>query len=179
MPFQAKSLELSGLLLITPTVHEDPRGFFMETFKASEFAALGLAETFVQDTHSRSQRGVLRGLHFQQQRPRGKIVRVIRGEIFDAVVDIRPASPTFGRWTGLRLSEQNRRMLYIPPGFAHGFGVLSESADILYKMTREYDPHDERRLLWNDPDIGIAWPIQNPIISEKDSRGVLLKDWKG
>lgn len=176
MSFETTPLNIPGPLLISPKVHEDARGFFMESYKKSEFTALGIAENFVQDSHSKSQYGVVRGLHFQEANPQGKLVRVIRGEIFDVVVDIRKKSPHFGKWVSLTLSEKNRSILYIPVGFAHGFCVLSENAEVLYKMTAEYDPQDERTLMWNDPKIGIRWPLKNLAVSNKDAEGLLLKN---
>ncbi len=163
--------ELCGVVVIEPTVFEDERGFFMESFHKPKFAAAGIEVEFVQDNHSRSRQGVLRGLHYQITQPQGKLVRVVRGQIFDVAVDLRRNSPTFGRWCGCELSESNRRLLYIPPGFAHGFCVTSEVAEMLYKCTRIYCPEDERTLLWSDPALGIQWPITEPIISAKDVRG--------
>lgn len=175
MPFESSTIDIPGPLLMTPKFCEDERGFFMETYKKSEFSTLGIEEAFVQDSHSKSQYGVLRGLHFQKKSPQGKLVRVIHGEIFDVVVDIRKESPHFGKWTSLILSQKNRHILYIPAGFAHGFCVLSENAEILYKMTAEYAPQDEKTLLWNDPKIGIRWPLTNPIVSEKDTAGLRIE----
>jgi dTDP-4-dehydrorhamnose 3,5-epimerase len=179
MQFQPTSTSILEVLLITPKVFGDERGFFMETFQARSFAEAGIHATFVQDNHSRSRQGVLRGLHYQIQQPQGKLVRVILGEIFDVAVDIRRASPTFGKWVGVRLSAENRQQLWIPPGFAHGFYVLSEWAEVLYKATDFYAPQWERTILWNDPEIGIKWPLLSgaPLsLSAKDERGVLLKD---
>src|SRR5262249_7063611 len=138
--------------------------------------AAGIDVEFVQDNHSRSRRGVVRGLHYQLAHPQGKLVRAVAGKIFDVAVDLRRSSPTFGRWYGCELSESNRRQMYIPPGFAHGFCVLSEAADVVYKCTEPYHPDDERTLLWNDPSLGIPWPVANPIVSPKDARGRQLAD---
>jgi len=177
MPFRFTRLEIPEVVLIEPIVFKDERGFFMETYKYSDFSAFGIHERFVQDNHSRSLRGVLRGLHYQNPpKAQGKLVRVLRGEVFDVVVDIRKGSPTYGKWVGVRLSEQNKLMLYVPPGFAHGFCVLSPEAEVLYKCTEEYDPSCEAGIVWNDPDIGIPWPIKDPILSEKDSKWPPLKD---
>ncbi|QUV99399.1 dTDP-4-dehydrorhamnose 3,5-epimerase [Chloracidobacterium sp. MS 40/45] len=162
--------ELPGVILIEPKVFRDERGFFLETYHASRFAQAGLEVTFVQDNHSRSVQGTLRGLHAQWRRPQGKLVRVIAGEIFDVVVDIRLDSPTFGRWLGVRLSAENFRQLYVPPGFVHGFRVVSDVAEVLYKCTALYDPGDEIGVVWNDPEIGIDWGIESPLLSEKDRR---------
>ncbi|MDR0274989.1 MAG: dTDP-4-dehydrorhamnose 3,5-epimerase [Burkholderiaceae bacterium] len=173
---------LPQVLLIEPKVHGDARGFFMESFNARDFArATGLDVDFVQDNHSRSARGVLRGLHYQIEQPQGKLVRVVRGAVFDVAVDLRRSSPHFGCWAGAELSEDNRRQLWVPPGFAHGFLVLSESADFLYKTTDYYAPQFERGVAWNDPAIGIAWPlaadgIAAPQLSAKDAAAPLLAE---
>jgi dTDP-4-dehydrorhamnose 3,5-epimerase len=162
---------LPGVKIIEPKVHGDPRGFFIETFQAKRYAELaGIDLPFVQDNHSRSVRGVLRGLHAQRLRPQGKLVRCARGEVFDVAVDINPASPTFGTWVGVTLSDQNHRQFWVPPGYAHGFVVLSEIADFEYKCTDYYDPSDEIGLIWNDPEVGIDWPIKNPLLSAKDQK---------
>ena len=169
---------IDGVLLLAPKVFGDSRGFFLESFNARVFAeATGLQLDFVQDNHSRSARHVLRGMHFQVDRPQGKLVRVVRGEVFDVAVDIRRDSPTYGRWVGERLSETNQRQLWVPPGLAHGFLVLSESADFLYKTTDYYDPASERCLAWNDPGVGIDWPLegQAPALSGKDQAGLALE----
>jgi len=169
---------IDGVLLLAPKVFGDSRGFFFESFNARVFAeATGLQLDFVQDNHSRSARHVLRGMHFQVDRPQGKLVRVVRGEVFDVAVDIRRDSPTFGRWVGERLSETNQRQLWVPPGLAHGFLVLSESADFLYKTTDYYDPASERCLAWNDPTVRIDWPLegQAPALSGKDQAGLALE----
>ncbi len=170
MPFKFTRLAIPEVVLIEPRVFPDERGFFMETYKYSEFAAFGIREEFVQDNHSRSVKGVLRGLHYQRApKAQGKLVRVVVGEIFDVGVDIRKGSPTYGKWVGERLSAENKRMLYIPPGFAHGFCVLSEVAEVLYKTTEEYAPEYDAGIRWNDPEIGIRWPIEHPILSQKDA----------
>jgi dTDP-4-dehydrorhamnose 3,5-epimerase len=168
--------DLPGVVLIEPRVFEDERGYFMETFQQPRFQEAGLAWDFVQDNHSHSLRGVLRGLHYQIEHPQGKLVRVVRGEIFDVAVDVRRSSPTFGRWFGAVLSETNRRQLYVPPGCAHGFCVLSERADVIYKCTDVYYPEHERTILWNDPDLAVAWPIASPLVSAKDQRGLSWRD---
>jgi len=171
MPFEFTRLAIPALVRIEPRVFFDARGEFMETYKRSDFSAFGLSDDFVQENQSRSTRGVLRGLHYQMPpHAQGKLVRVVAGEIFDAAVDIRVGSPTWGHWISEILSAENRRMLYVPPGFAHGFCVLSEIADVVYKTTSEYDPASEAGVLWNDPDIGIPWPIETPIVSPKDTR---------
>jgi len=167
------------VLILQPRVFGDARGFFMESFNARAFAeATGLDSlNFVQDNHSRSSKGVLRGLHYQIQQPQGKLVRVVRGAVFDVAVDVRRSSPTFGRWVGTELSEDNQRQFWVPPGFAHGFVVLSDSADFLYKTTEYYAPQHERSIAWKDPDIGIEWPQGiTPLLSDKDARGLRLKD---
>lgn len=169
---------IDGVLLLAPTVFGDSRGFFLESFNARVFAqATGLNIDFVQDNHSRSARHVLRGMHFQLNRPQGKLVRVVRGEVFDVAVDIRRDSPTYGRWVGEHLSEANQRQLWVPPGLAHGFLVLSESADFLYKTTDYYDPASERCLAWNDPSVGVDWPLNGhaPALSGKDQAGLALE----
>jgi len=169
---------IPDVLIIEPKVFGDERGFFYESFNAAAFeAATGLQRQFVQDNHSKSQRGVLRGLHFQIQQPQGKLVRVVAGEVFDVAVDLRKSSPSFGRWVGTHLSAQNQRQLWIPEGFAHGFVVLSESAEFLYKTTDYYAPEHERSLLWNDPELGIEWPFDEPPqLSAKDQAGKCLSD---
>jgi dTDP-4-dehydrorhamnose 3,5-epimerase len=163
--------ELPGVRIIEPRIHGDGRGFFVETFQAQRYAELaGIDLPFVQDNHSRSRRGVLRGLHLQTRRPQGKLVRVARGEVFDVAADIDPSSPTFGRWVGVTLSDTNHRQLWVPPGYAHGFVVLSETADFEYKCTDYYDPAAETGARWDDPRLAIAWPIKDPILSDKDRR---------
>ena len=169
---------IPDVLILEPDVFGDARGFFMESFNARKFAeATGIDTPFVQDNHSRSARGVLRGLHYQIRQPQGKLVRVVRGEVFDVAVDLRRASPTFGAWSGVVLSEENNRQLWVPPGFGHGFLVTSESADFLYKTTDYYAPEHERSVMWNDPAIGIEWPLDGaPLLSAKDKAGVLLAE---
>jgi len=169
--------DLPDVLLLEPAVYGDERGFFFESYNERAFEqATGIKPRFVQDNHSRSARNVLRGLHYQVSQTQGKLVRVTAGEVFDVSVDLRKSSPNFGRWTGARLSAENKRMLWIPEGFAHGFLVLSESADFLYKTTDFYAPQHERCLLWNDPAIGIEWPLSGePILAAKDRAGVLLQ----
>jgi dTDP-4-dehydrorhamnose 3,5-epimerase len=169
--------EVPGVLILEPKVFGGERGFFLESFNRREFErASGVRVDFVQDNHSRSGRGVLRGLHYQISQPQGKLVRVVAGEVFDVAVDLRRSSPTFGRWTGTRLSAENKRMMWIPTGFAHGFLVLSESADFLYKTTAYYAPEHERCLLWNDPEMGIRWPLEgDPVLAQKDRTGAPLR----
>ena len=171
---------LPGVLVIEPKVFGDRRGFFLETFRLDVLQQAGINETFVQDNHSRSSQGVLRGLHYQLTQTQGKLVRVTSGSVFDVAVDVRHGSPTFGQWFGAELDEESMRMMYVPPGFAHGFVVLSETADFLYKCTDYYHPESEQSIAWNDPEIGIEWPIQNLsaeiALSEKDKNSVLLKD---
>ena len=167
---------LDGVMILEPRVFRDERGFFLETFNAGTLAGTPLETTFVQDNHSRSTRGVLRGLHYQLKNPQGKLVRVIRGSIFDVAVDIRVGSPNFGRWTGVQLDDKNLRSLWIPPGFAHGFCVLSDEVDVVYKCTTLYDAADDRGVAWNDSRIGIDWPVSDPVISEKDRKWVGLSE---
>ena len=168
---------LPGVLCIEPEVFEDARGFFLESWNRRTFAAQGIDVDFVQDNHSRSGKGVLRGLHYQLHEPQGRLVRVTQGRVFDVVVDVRRSSPHFGQWMGHELSAENRHMLWIPPGFAHGFLVLSDSADFLYKTTAYYAPQWDRGIRWDDPDIGIEWPLQGaPLLSAKDQAQPLLKD---
>jgi dTDP-4-dehydrorhamnose 3,5-epimerase len=169
---------LPGVLIIEPRVFGDARGFFMETWNAAAFAGAGLDLTFVQDNHSRSQKGVLRGLHFQNPGPQGKLVRVTNGAVFDVAVDLRAASPTFGQWVGVKLSGENKRMFWVPEGFAHGFLTLEDDTDFLYKCTAPYAPQSEFTLAWDDPSVGIAWPVAglDLVISEKDARGLALAD---
>ncbi len=167
--------DISGPLLIQPRVFKDARGFFLETYQQQRYQEAGITEVFVQDNWSRSRRGTLRGLHYQIGRPQGKLVFVLQGEIFDVAVDLRKNSPTFKQWIGIRLSADSHQQFYIPPGFAHGFYVLSETADVFYKCTDFYAPECERTLLWNDPDVGIEWPLEGePILSEKDQHGTPL-----
>jgi dTDP-4-dehydrorhamnose 3,5-epimerase len=169
---------IPGVLLIQPSVYSDERGFFMETYRHQIFSDAGIPELFVQDNHSGSRQGVLRGLHYQIRKPQGKLVRVISGEVFDVIVDLRRSSPAFGRWDGIRLSSENKQQLWIPPGLAHGFYVLSPWAEVVYKTTDYYSPELERTLLWNDLDLGIAWPLvdgQPPSLSHKDAQGKPLR----
>ena len=169
---------LPEVILVVPKVFEDERGFFLESYQKERFLAAGIQFDFVQDNHSASTRGVLRGLHYQIRQPQGKLVRTVVGEIYDVAVDIRRSSPTFGKWVGAVLSSENKNQLWVPPGFAHGFYVMSERAEILYKTTDYYAPQWERSLLWNDPALGIDWPVAGdgfPILSGKDAKGVLLK----
>jgi len=173
---KATPTAIPDVLVIEPKVFGDARGFFFESYNAKAFReATGVAASFVQDNHSRSAQGVLRGLHYQVQQPQGKLVRVVRGAVFDVAVDLRRSSPSFGRWVGVELSEENHRQMWIPAGFAHGFLVLSESADFLYKTTDYYAPQHERCIAWDDPDLAIAWPAGSaPQLSEKDRRGLPL-----
>jgi dTDP-4-dehydrorhamnose 3,5-epimerase len=167
--------DLPGVLVLEPKVYGDERGFFMESYNRRGFAELGLPTEYVQDNHSRSARGVLRGIHYQIRQPQGKLVRVVRGAVYDVAVDLRRGSPGFGRWTGVELSEENKRMAWIPPGFGHGFLVLSDLADFLYKATEFYAPEHERCVLWNDPALGIAWPLAGAaVLSAKDQAGLPL-----
>jgi dTDP-4-dehydrorhamnose 3,5-epimerase len=169
MPFNFKTLKIPEVILIEPKKFLDERGFFFESFKNSDFILNGICSTFVQDNFSHSIKGVLRGLHFQNNnKSQAKLVSVTRGEIFDVAVDIRKNSPTYGKWVSEILSETNRHSLYLPDGFAHGFCVLSNEADVVYKVSNEYSSEHDSGVMWNDPDIGITWPIKNPIMSEKD-----------
>ena len=168
---------IKGVFIIEPDVYEDDRGFFMETFHNERYRKLlGINLDFVQDNISRSSKNVLRGMHFQKNYPQGKIVKASRGEILDVVVDLRKGSPTYGTWESFRLSEKNKLQVWIPPGFAHGFLVMSDSADFEYKCTEYYHPEDELCLMWNDPEVAIDWTINDPILSEKDKKGLSLKD---
>jgi len=169
--------KLKGCVIIAPRVFGDERGFFLETFQTVRYQEeAGIDLAFVQDNHSRSAKGVLRGLHFQKTKPQGKLVRVVRGEVYDVAVDIRKGSPTFGEWEGVILSEDNKKQFWVPPGFAHGFVVLSDMADFEYKCTDYYDPNDEGCILWSDPGLDIPWPIENPILSTKDESAKRLVD---
>ena len=177
MAYHAISTALPGLLILEPKVFGDTRGFFFESFNAQDFAKVTgvLDVNFVQDNHSRSAQGVLRGLHYQIQQPQGKLVRVTEGEVFDVAVDIRRSSPHFGQWVGVHLSAENKRQLWVPPGFAHGFAVLSASAEFLYKTTDYYAPRHERCIVWNDPDLAIDWPLQTgPLLAAKDAQAPVL-----
>lgn len=177
MPFAFKKLDIPGLVLIEPKVFEDGRGFFMETYRMLDFVAAGIKDNFVQENHSRSTKGVLRGLHYQNPPfAQGKLVRVVRGEIFDVAVDIRKSSPTWGKWVGVILSEENKNMLYVPPDFAHGFCVLSKIAEVIYKTTDVYSAESEAGIIWNDEDLNIDWPVKKPILSEKDGKLPSLKN---
>lgn len=170
---------IPGILIIEPIVFSDKRGFFFESFQAQRFAEAGIENVFVQDNHSKSNLGTLRGLHYQIQQPQGKLVRVISGKVFDVAVDLRKSKPTFGQWEGIYISADNKLQVWIPPGFAHGFYVLSEWAEVVYKTTSYYAPQHERTLIWNDPKIGINWPIienQLPTLSTKDQQGKLLDE---
>jgi dTDP-4-dehydrorhamnose 3,5-epimerase len=171
--------KLDGCVIIEPKVFGDERGFFLETFQAERYISeAGITLPFVQDNHSRSSKSVLLGLHFQKTKPQGKLVRVVRGQVYDVAVDIRNGSPTYGQWEGLILSEENKTQLWVPPGFAHGFVVLSDTADFEYKCTDYYDPSDEGSILWNDSDLDIPWPVDNPILSNKDASADRLADLK-
>jgi dTDP-4-dehydrorhamnose 3,5-epimerase len=175
--FNKISTSLPGVVILEPCVFTDERGFFLESYNQRAFVELGIGEKFVQDNHSSSQRNVLRGLHYQIKNVQGKLVRAVEGEILDVAVDVRRSSPRFGGWEAVRLSDQNKRMLWIPPGCAHGFLVISKQAQVLYKATDYYSPEHERTLMWNDPDLKIAWDVEGePIVSAKDRRGVVLRD---
>ena len=180
MPFEFERCEIPDIILIKPKIFGDERGFFMETFKKSDFEAFGLPTEYTQDNHSKSKANVLRGLHYQlNPYAQGKLVRVVTGKIFDVAVDIRKGSPTFGQWVGRELSEQNKHMLWVPAGFAHGLLVLEDDTHLLYKCTGEYSPSHERTVLWNDPVLNIPWPLVNnamPTLADKDIKGVLLKN---
>ncbi len=179
MPLKFKETGIPDLLVVEPVVFGDERGFFLEFYKRSEFLKAGINVNFVQDNHSRSKKGVLRGLHFQEEpAAQGKLVKCIRGKIFDVAVDLRKGSPTFKKWFGIELSEENKLMLWIPPGFAHGFLTLSEEAEIIYKVSgSEYSPKHDRSIRWDDPEIGITWPLDTkPILSEKDKNAPFLKE---
>ncbi len=177
--FKFTETSIEGVYIIEPTVFGDERGYFMETYHQGEFKEAGLDLNFVQDNQSKSTKGVIRGLHFQYNHPQGKLVRVIKGEVFDVAVDLRKNSPTYGKWEGVTLSEENKKQFYVPEGFAHGFIVLSDEAEFTYKCTDFYDSEDEGGILWNDPDIGIVWPIDNPeevVLSDKDKMWKTLKE---
>lgn len=174
---QVIDTKIADVKIIQPKIFGDARGFFLETFEKKRYQeSLNIDLEFVQDNHSRSTKGVLRGLHFQTQNPQGKLVRVVRGEVFDVAVDIRPESPTFGLWEGVILSEENKTQFWVPPGLAHGFVVLSDIADFEYKCTDYYNPAYEGCVKWDDPDIAIEWPISSPLLSDKDKKGKLLKE---
>lgn len=178
MPYTVTPTHIPDVLVLEPKVFGDSRGFFFESFNQQDFnKSTGLDAHFVQDNHSRSAKGVLRGLHYQMNQPQGKLVRVVRGCVFDVAVDVRKSSPTFGQWAGIELSEENNKQFWVPAGFAHGFVVLSDSADFLYKATDYYDPSSERSIAWNDHDIGIEWPVMDmaPLLSAKDQAASPLK----
>jgi dTDP-4-dehydrorhamnose 3,5-epimerase len=178
MPYTVTPTAIPDVLILEPKVFGDARGFFYESFNARDFAqATGLDVHFVQDNHSKSAKGVLRGLHYQIRHPQGKLVRVVQGEVFDVVVDLRKSSPTFGKWVGVTLSDSNHRQLWVPPGFAHGFVVLSDSAEFLYKTTDYWYPEHERSLLWSDASVGVDWPVDaDPVLAAKDTAGQLLAE---
>ncbi len=181
MPFEFIKTRIPDVIIIKPKVFGDDRGFFMETYKESDFRKAGIDTDFVQDNHSRSIKGVLRGLHYQlEPMAQGKLVRCIKGRIFDVAVDLRKKSPSFGKWVGVELSEENKLMLWIPKGFAHGFLTLSEEAEVIYKVSgAEYSPEHDRSIRWNDPEIGINWPLEEePVLSEKDRNAPFLKEAK-
>jgi dTDP-4-dehydrorhamnose 3,5-epimerase len=176
-PIKKKATSLPGVFILEPRIFGDERGFFLESYNERVFGTIGIGERFVQDNHSSSARNVLRGLHYQIRHAQGKLVRVIEGEILDVAVDLRRSSPTFGKWEAVRLSGENKRMLWIPTGFAHGFRVTSESTHVMYKTTDYYSPEHERTLAWNDPDLKIDWELDGePIVSAKDQRGMALRD---
>ncbi len=167
---------LPGVLLVTPKVFGDARGFFLETFSSARYADAGIAQPFIQDNWSRSAKNILRGLHFQNPNAQGKLVGVMRGSVYDVAVDVRLGSPHFGKWFGCELSESNKQQLWVPPGFAHGFCVLSDEADFVYKCTQLYAPQNEASVLWNDPALGIAWPVKEPALSKKDAAALPLAE---
>lgn len=167
---------IPGVIIIEPDVHQDRRGFFLETYHEEKYRAGGIPDVFVQDNHSRSMRGTIRGLHLQLERPQGKLIRVIEGEIFDVAVDVRRGSPTFGKWVGVHLSAANFTQCYVPKGFAHGFAVVSDVAQVEYKCTDVYDAKSEIGIAWDDPAIGIKWPVDNPVLSDRDTRHPRLED---
>ena len=178
--------ELAGVIVVEPDVHRDSRGYFLETYNAQKYKAGGIEGPFVQDNHSRSMAGSLRGLHLQLRRPQGKLIRVMEGEIYDVAVDVRRGSPSFGRWVGIRLSADNFKQCYVPQGFAHGFAVISPIAQVEYKCTDLYDPADEIGIAWNDPALAISWPVGQPFLSERDRRNPILAEvmdelpeWRG
>lgn len=176
MALQWRETALKGIKIIQPDVFGDARGFFMETYHVPKYRQMGIDVPFIQDNHSRSRYGIIRGLHYQLSRPQGKLITVVRGSVYDVAVDIRKGSPTFGQWIGEELSEENHAQIYVPPGFAHAFCVTSETADVLYKCSDVYDPADEYGVLWSDPDLAIPWPVAAPIVSQKDARLLPLKE---
>lgn len=173
---KVEQTKLEGVLLVTPQVFGDDRGFFMETYNREKAIEHGLPAEFVQDNHSKSTKGVLRGLHYQSPQWQGKLIRTVQGEIYDVAVDIRAGSATFGEWVGVYLNDENKQQLYVPEGFAHGFLVTSDSAEVIYKCTTLYAPEQEAGVRWNDPDIGVKWPIEEPLLSAKDQTSQLLRD---
>lgn len=177
MRFQTQ--EIPGPVVVEPELHEDDRGFFFEFYHSERFERAGLPDRFVQDNHSGSRGGVLRGLHFQEPHAQGKLVRAVRGAVFDVAVDVRVGSPAYGRWTGVRLSPENRKLLWVPTGFAHGFVVLSEWAEVTYKCTEVYRPEAERVLAWDDPAVAVDWPVSTPVLSERDAAGHSLAELRG
>jgi dTDP-4-dehydrorhamnose 3,5-epimerase len=177
MQLRIEHTHLNGIVVLVSETFQDDRGFFLESFRADQFSEIGLPHEFLQDNHSGSVRNVVRGLHFQYDPPMGKLMRVTRGTAFLVAVDIRPDSPTLGQWVGLEVSAESRRQVWAPAGFARGFCVLSEFAEVQYKCTAIYTPATEVSLLWNDPDIGVAWPVTNPLLSKRDRQGVSLKEW--
>lgn len=177
MPFTFKNMEISEVILIEPKLFRDDRGFFLETYKHSGFTKAGITKRFDQDNLSGSVKGVLRGLHYQKNpKAQGKLVTCIKGRIYDVAVDIRKGSPQYGKWAGVELTEKNKFLVYVPPGFAHGFQVLSETAEVMYKCTEEYSFADDRGIIWNDPEINVIWPLKAPLLSEKDRKHPLLRD---
>ena len=177
MPFNFRRLEIADVILIEPRVCEDERGFFMETYHQRDFEKAGIPQVFVQDNHSRSKKNVLRGLHYQKEpMAQGKLVRCVRGAVFDVAVDIIKNSPTFGKWVGTNLSDENKLVLWIPRGFAHGYLTLEANSEVMYKTDQFYSPEHERGIIWSDPDLSIKWPVKNPIVSEKDAKYPILKD---
>jgi dTDP-4-dehydrorhamnose 3,5-epimerase len=175
---KVETTAVPGVLVIEPVVHRDHRGFFLEAWRAERYAGAGIPAEFVQDNHSRSARGTLRGLHYQVVEVQGKLVRCSQGEVYDVAVDLRPGSQTYGRWAGATLSDRDHRQLWIPPGCAHGFYVMSETADVVYKCTAPYAPHHERVIRWDDPDLAITWPLQGgaPLVSPRDAAGLAFRD---
>jgi dTDP-4-dehydrorhamnose 3,5-epimerase len=176
MSLRSVKTRLPGVLIIEPNVFEDNRGFLLETYHHRKYAEAGIGIPFVQDNHSHSRKGTLRGLHYQLRHPQDRLVYVVTGEIFDVAVDIRHGSSTFGHWAGVTLSQENKRQIFLPKGFAHGFCVLSETADVIYKCSDFYTPGDDLGIYWADPDIGIEWPVKDPVLSEKDTRNPRLKE---
>jgi len=177
MPFEFVSLTIPDLKLIKPRIFNDDRGLFLELYRYSDFSRAGLREHFVQDNYSKSEKGVLRGLHYQKNpKSQGKLVSCVKGVIYDVAIDIRKGSPHYGKWAGVELTEENKHLLYVPTGFAHGFQVISETAEVMYKCTEEYSPENDRGIIWNDPNINVLWPLKNPLLSAKDKAHPLLTD---